>query len=267
IDIALNLPPEDLESLEANENVNVITSDSLTLVHSEMKQTVPPFSIQEVRLAMNLAIDNQSIIDNIMKGAATIPQSPEPQSMDCFYGSDPYGYDPERAKELLSQAGYPNGFKGTLWYIPGRWGGDTQVAEAMQAYWRAVGIEMDILTTDQSRNNEIVFTDPAELPGWTSLQIRTSGYANYHLYRLFHSTSSNAGYSNPNVDALLEQARQEIDNTKKCDLLTEAQKLIWEDAPFIEVFVRQNLLGVRDNVTGFEQLPTGDLRLTEADKN
>ena len=266
VDIALNLPPADLNSLEANPEVNVIRTDSLTVVHSEMKQTQPPFSIPEVRLAMNLAVDKEAIVNNIMNGAGSVPQSPAAPSMYGYVAMDPFPYDPERARELLAEAGYPDGFEGTLWFIPGRWGGDTQVAEALQAYWRAVGLEIEILRTDQAGNDEIVLTDPDEVPGYTSLQLRTSPYMHFHLHRLYHSTSSDTGYSNPRVDELLDQAASTFDLDEQAALFEEIQRLIWEDAPFIELFVRQNLAGVREGISGYVFYPIGDLLLTEVQR-
>ncbi len=266
IDIALNLPPADLNSLAANPEVEVVQSDSLTIVHSEMKQTQPPFSIPEVRLAMNLAVDKQAIIETIMNGAGSEPLSPALPSTQGYVALEPFPYDPERAKELLAEAGYPDGFDGVLWFIPGRWGGDTQVAQALQAYWRAIGVNMEILQTDQAGNDEIVLTDPDEVPGYTSLQLRTSNYMNFHLYRLFHSTSTNAGYNNPEVDRLLDEARAEFDLDRQNELHAQVQELIWNDAPFIELFVRQNLTGVREGISGFEIYPIGDLLLTNTVK-
>jgi peptide/nickel transport system substrate-binding protein len=273
VDIALNISPEDLADLEADANITVVNKDSMSQVTSEMRQTEPPFNDARVRQAMNYALDSESIIENIMQGAGSIPRSPAPPNVWGSVDLEPYSYDPDTAKALLAEAGYPDGFEGDLFYVSGRWAGDEQVTQAMQAYWQAVGVTINLHKVDQAGLVDNLKKHPDTMAGWTTQQIRTSSYLDYHLYRLFNcdaaimEAAQRSGYCNPEVDELLAKGRSTFDLDEREQYYQEAQKLIWEDAPFVWVFNRQNLLGHRTDVTGFEFLPISDLRLHSATKS
>lgn len=263
-DIVLNIPPEDLGNLRDDPNIQVIQKDSLTEVHAEHKQTQPPLSIKEVRQAMNYAIDKQAIIDNIMNGAGSVTTSPAPVGIWGTVHFEPYTYDPERAKELLAEAGYPDGFEGDLRYVPGRWAGDEAVTQAMQAYWQAIGVNIRLHKMEMAELVELGARDPDEMPGWTSQQFRSTSYLDYHLARLFTCQANDhtqRGYCNPEVDALIEKGRSTFDLDERKQYYAEAQEIIWEDSPFAWVFVMQSLIGMQDGIDGYEILSTGDLRL------
>jgi peptide/nickel transport system substrate-binding protein len=266
-DIAVNISPEDLESLGADPNIVVIQKDSLTQVTSEMRQTKPPFSIKEVRKAMNYAVDKESIVNDIMHGAGRIADSPGPPNVWGSVALEPYNYDPEKAKQLLADAGYPNGFEGNLFYVSGRWAGDEQVTQALQAYWQAVGVQISLNKVDQAGLDTMLKKHPDDMAGWTTQQIRTSSYLDYHLYRLFNceaaimEAAQRSGYCNPAVDELLAKGRATFDLDERLPYYAEAQELIWDDAPFVWVFVQQNLMAARKDVSGYIFLPTGNLIL------
>ena len=273
IDIALNVAPGDLNSLRADPNVVVIQTDSLVHVTSEMRQSKPPFSIKAVRQAMNYAIDKEGIIKNIMHGAGRVPDGPGLPGAWGYVAFTPYTYDPAKAKQLLAGAGYPNGFEGNLFYVPGRWAGDEQVVEAMQANWAAVGIKINLRTTDNPGLGDYLQRDPDTMAGWTSMQIRSSAYLDFHLYRLFTcaatsipQSDSRSGYCDPSVDAAITKGRSTFDLNARKPAYAEAQRLIWDDAPFVWVFIRANLLAARKGVQGYDYLPIGDLRLTNVTK-
>lgn len=271
-DISLNLSPEDLEMLTADPNINLVQQDSLSQVTSEMRQTQPPFSIKEVRQAMNYALDSEAIIENIMHGAGRIADSSGPPGVWGSVELEPYAYDPDKAKDLLAKAGYPDGFKGDLFFVPGRWGGDEAVTEAMQAYWAAIGINIELHKVEMAGLGENLRKHPDTMAGWTTSQIRTSRYLDYHIHRLFDceaaimEAAQRSGYCNPKVDELIAKGRSTFDLAEREKYYVEAQELIWDDAAFVWVFVRQFLFGARKGVTGYESLPTGDLRLFNVTK-
>jgi len=271
-DIVLNISPNDLDALKKDSNLDILQKDSMSQVTSEMRQTQKPFSDPKVRQAMNYAIDRKSIVNDIMHGVGRVADSPGPPNVWGSVNLPPYDYNPAKAKQLLTEAGYPNGFDGNLFYVAGRWAGDDQVTQAMQAYWVAVGINIKLQKVDNAGLDEMLSRDPDTMAGWTTMQIRTSTYIDYHLYRLFNSEASHmkgfqrSGYTNTKVDELLAKGRSTFDLTERKKYYEDAQKLIWDDAAFIWVFAQQNLLGARKGVGGYELLPTGDVRLFNAAK-
>jgi peptide/nickel transport system substrate-binding protein len=271
-DIVMGLSPNDLESLRKDPNLVIVQKDSLSQVTSEMRQTKPPFSDKRVRQAMNYAIDRKSIVNDVMRGVGRIADSPGPPGVWGSISLPPYEYNPDKAKQLLADAGYPNGFEGNLFYVSGRWGGDDQVTQAMQAYWAAIGVKINIQKVDTAGLADMLSRDPNTMAGWTTQQIRTSTYLDYHLYRLFNTEAASmqgaqrSGYSNLKVDELLAKGRASFDLNERKQYYEDAQKLIWDDAAFVWVFVQQNVLGARKDVTGYESLPTGNVRLLNVTK-
>ncbi len=272
-DIVMNISPNDLETLKKEANLTVVQKDSLSQVTSEMRQTKPPFSDKRVRQAMNYALDRKAIVNDIMRGAGRVADSPGPPGVWGSVSLPPYDYNPDKAKQLLKDAGYANGFDGSLFYVSGRWAGDEQVTQAMQAYWQAVGIKIKLQKVDNAGLDEMLSRDPDTMAGWTTMQIRTSSYLDYHLYRLFNTEATHmkgfqrSGYSNPKVDELLAKGRGSFDLKERQGYYEEAQKLIWDDAAFVWVFVQQNLMGARKEVSGYEFLPTGNVRLANVTKS
>jgi peptide/nickel transport system substrate-binding protein len=105
-----------------------------------------PWAKRQVRQALNYAIDKQTIVDTIFHGHASVAgaDAPAPEWLDL----PPYAYDPERAKALLSAAGYPNGFDITLRTYATTPGAELPIlADAVALYWRAVGVRASIVPT------------------------------------------------------------------------------------------------------------------------
>ena len=125
---------------------------------------------------------------------------------------------------------------------------------------------------DQAGLVENLKKHPDDMAGWTTQQVRTSSYLDYHLYRLFNcdatimEAAQRSGYCNPEVDKLLAEGRASFDLEERANAYAEAQAMIWDDAPFVWVFVRQNVMAANAGVSGYVFLPTGNLKLHNVEK-
>ncbi|MEK7485713.1 MAG: ABC transporter substrate-binding protein, partial [Planctomycetota bacterium] len=142
--------PEEIESLEKHPEIKLVKQEGLNVGYLAMNMEKPPFDNLKVRKAINLAINKKAIIDSIYAGFGIPAKNPIPPTIWSYHeGIEDYPYQPETAKKLLEEAGYPQGFKTDLWampvprpYIPnGR-----KVAEAIQADLAKVGITIDIVS-------------------------------------------------------------------------------------------------------------------------
>jgi peptide/nickel transport system substrate-binding protein len=224
-----------------------------------------PFTNRSVRQAINYAINKTSIIENLYKGTAIVAKNGMPPFM-LGYNDDivDYPYDPVRARELLTEAGYPNGFNTTLWVMPVSrpYMFDPQkIGVAIQAYLEDVGIHVEIyqiewgpyLTATQAGEH------PMCLLGWTGDNGDPDNFMNV-LYGSDKSTIGTAGnvafYNNTEVQDLLTAALQTYDTAERARLYKEAQVIIHEDAPFVYLaHANQNLIFTK-NVIGFVLNPT-----------
>jgi ABC-type transport system substrate-binding protein len=224
-----------------------------------------PFTNKTVRQAINHAIDKASIVQNLYKGTAIVAKNGMPPFM-LGYNDDivDYPYDPDRARELLTEAGYPNGFNTTLWVMPVSrpyMFDPTKIGEAIQSYLKDVNVNVEIYQIDWSTYLEKTQAGehPMCLLGWTGDNGDPDNFMNV-LYGANQCTLGTAGnmafYNNTEVQDLLSEALQTYDVDERARLYEEAQEMIHEDAPFVYLaHANQNLVFTK-NVQGFVLNPT-----------
>ncbi len=271
VDIAygLELSPRDAMRARANPDLTMAETPTLSTTYVGFNAQKAPFDDVRVRQAINHAVDVEPMIDAILEGFGTAARGP---ISDMVFGAnldlEPYEYDPELARELLAEAGYPDGFSAMVWTNenPIR----IQIAEIMQAQLAEVGINVDVQVLEWST----YLADTAAgahdmfILGWVSV----TGDADYGLYALFHSTQfGTAGnrtfWSHPRVDELLDLGRTEADPQVREAYYFEAQEIIAEEAPWVFLYLLLEVNALQNNVTGFVPHPAGHHRLYNVNKN
>jgi len=162
-----------------------------------------PFNDLRVRLAVNHAIDNQAIINNILYGHARVGLS---IVFPHAFGYNPdikeYQYDPAKAKALLAEAGYPNGFKTVFNAMPG---GGQEMVEAIAGYLKAVGIETEIVYRDAAAHYGKL--RERSLDGIAIQTFQSEFDAAFHPMSFWWSKAAYANYFDDDLDALLEKTK------------------------------------------------------------
>jgi ABC-type transport system substrate-binding protein len=224
-----------------------------------------PFTNKSVRQAINYAINKTSIVDNLYKGTAIVAKNGMPPFMLGWNDAVvDYPYDPDRARELLTEAGYPNGFNVTFWIMPESrpyMFDPTKIGQAIQSYLEDVNIHAEIYQVDWSTYLEKTQAGehPMCLLGWTGDNGDPDNFMNV-LYGANQCTLGTAGnvafYNNTEAQDLLSQALQTYDINQRASLYKQAQVIIHEDAPFVYLaHANQNLIFTK-NVQGFVLNPT-----------
>ena len=243
VDFIERVAPSDLPNLEKRDGISVFKSVSNRLLYLTLHMTdnpikpyvtdfndnpiVSPFKDIRMRKAVSFAINRQAIADRVMDGLS----SPAGQfSPEGYIGYSPNlkadGYDPARARELMAEAGYSDGFKLTVHGPAGRYANDTRILEAIAQMLSSIGIE----TTVETMPASVFFKrfargGPDKKPEFTAAM---SGYANgsgepSHPLRIFIHTKQKErgygpgnrnGYSNSEVDKLIEDGRASMDIAK-----------------------------------------------------
>lgn len=213
-----------------------------------------PLRDVRVRRALNHALDVQTILDQLIGGRGALAAGVIPPSLD---GSDtsraPYRYDPDEARRLLAEAGYPNGLDLELWSsttppFP-------RLAETIQAYLSQAGIRARLVQREAAAVRE------ASRNGQTDLFVK-DWFADYpdaenFLYPLLHGANHGVGgnvsfYANPEYDRLVARARRELDESTRRDLYREADALAFAEAPMIFLFFYRELFATQPWISGFE---------------
>jgi ABC-type transport system substrate-binding protein len=225
-----------------------------------------PFTNRSVRQAVNYAINKTSIVKNLYKGTAIVAKNGMPPFMLGYNNSVvDYPYNPAKARELLNESGYPNGFNTTLWVMPVSrpyMFDPAKIGEAIQGYLEAVNIHVTIYQIDWS--TYLAKTQAGEHPmcllGWTGDNGDPDNFMNV-LYGANQCTLGTAGnvafYNNTKVQDLLSAALQTYNTNTRAQLYKDAQGIIHEDAPFVYLAHANQDLVFTKNVQGFVLNPTG----------
>lgn len=204
-----------------------------------MNVDLEPFkNNKKLRQAINYAIDREGLIDMVLNGRASPAKGVLPPGM---FGYNPdlegYSYNPEKAKQLLAEAGYPNGIKLTLQYNTSD--GHKRIAEALQQQMKQVGIDMEIKNVDWGAHLDSV--ERKEVPffrmGWVVDYPDPDNFLYVLLCSDNHGPKGNyTWFSNPEFDRLTREARVETDPEKRRKMYQEAEKIAVEEAPWVFIY-------------------------------
>jgi len=260
-DIVLNIPVQDIAALRTDPNVVVDIMPTLTMSIPQWSVKAGPFKDVRVRKAANLAINRVELLQKVLGGAGTIPRAPISQGIWGAVELDPMPYDPAAAKKLLAEAGYPNGFKGTYYYVKR----EETLHQAAIGFLRAVGIEMQARVVEMPERLALLAQDPEKYPGDIVEVTRTGQFISYLMERIYLCREANApaaqrsGYCNPAVDAALIRGGASFEQEERLKAYAEAQKLLWEDYALSWLIGLSMPLGYRKGVSGFVFLPSREV--------
>lgn len=240
-------------------NAELIENPSLDIFYIGFNLKEPPFDDPLVRQAFAIAIDKGAIARVALRDAAVVAQGILPPGMP---GYDPnfqgLPYDPERARQLLEESSYggPEGLPRIVWTTSGQGASPGDVVEAIQAMWRQnLGVEVEVeqvefgtFLLDVERGRFQMWD-----LGWIADYVDPQDFVDILFFS--ESRQNDFEYANPEVDALLEEARTEPDAARRLDLYRQAERLIINDAPFIPLFHSKNVAVVKPYVQNYEPPP------------
>ncbi|PWK58116.1 ABC transporter substrate-binding protein [Roseicyclus mahoneyensis] len=235
-----------------------------------------PFTDQLVRQAANYAINKTALVEEVLEGTAAVAAGPTPPAFAWAYNEDlePYPYDPDRARALLAEAGVEN--PAITFYVTEGGSGmldPVAMGTAIQADLEAVGFDVTIETyewnTFLGRVNPGLEgeADMAQM-AWMTNDPDTLPYLALRTEAWPEQGGFNSGYySNPAVDALLEEARTATDQDRRAELYREMQVIVQQDAPWVFVANWVQNAVTSDRVENFTLEPSFFLLLDDVVKN
>jgi peptide/nickel transport system substrate-binding protein len=265
--IVQSLNPDQTIALEGNPNVVIAKRAASAIGYFAMNVTVEPLDNVLVRKAINYAIDTQTIIDTIMEGQVTRATTALPEWMPEHNENIPaYPYDPEKAKELLREAGYPDGFTTELWtfafersYLPNA----VLVAQKIQADLQNVGIDAKLSVLESAIYWELVNTLKHQIAakGWSTPPVADQ------LLRVAMLMEAGTGYGKtPRGQELIEKAKEAAetaDEEKRIRIYKDIQQVLYEDTPVILICHPNNIWGYNAKIHNVEIPVNNDGSLLE----
>lgn len=257
--------PDDLEQIRDDTMLELISEPGMSTGYLAMNMEKPPFDNLKVRLAINHAINKAPIIEQLTQGLGIPAKNPIPPTLWSYDDTiKDYAYDPALAKQLLAEAGYPDGFQTTLWALPiptshipdGR-----ALAEVLQSEFRNVGIQTEIVTYDlgtyleKTKNGE---HDIAML-GWGADLADPDNFFYFLLSK--PAAEKPAGnmsfYRSDEMQDVLEQARMSTDRDERIALYQEAQRIFRKDVPWVPLAHARRTLVINRSVKNLKLPPLG----------
>ena len=250
-DLVSDIPPDQVGRIKASgiARVEVSTLGGFVIMVKLTNNLMPgPWQDARVRKAINHAIDMDTIIKTVLEGYGHVLGA---QLEKEAFGFNPnikwWGYDPERAKTLLREAGYANGFEMTLHAPNRRYMNDIEVMQAMAQMLGKVGIKAKVEVWEQSvyttkwRKRELL---PAYMTAWGGAGIFDGDL----LVNSLHSKSALAIHNNEALDKILEEAQGTNDPEKRKALYWKAQEMILEDAPIVKAYQQAHIFGISNRL-------------------
>jgi peptide/nickel transport system substrate-binding protein len=252
-----NLAPDDIPLAQAEPGLNVYLRPPFNIGFLGINRAHPPFDDERVRQAVALAIDKETLVQALYPPTAQVAsQFVPPNIFGHSDGLADWPYDPEGAKKLLAEAGYPDGFQTTLWimgigrsYFPN----PDRVGEVLQADLVAVGIQAEILTYDWGTYLERMRAGEADLflNGWMADYPDATNF----LDTFFTGGDDSLGAPFPELVVLLQQAGSTLDPTERQALYDQANQFIHDQVPAVPIVHNSSALAFRNTVRGIQASP------------
>jgi ABC-type transport system substrate-binding protein len=268
VDLILQPPLSDLPALQKNATLKVLLTPTARSTFVAMDLTLPtgtPLAIKKVRQALNYAIDRDGIIRNVLFGAATPMDAPMASPLVGYARVGGYGYDPNRARQLLLEGGTPR-LQLRFLHLTGRSVQEAlsaQVAQAVAGNLRDVGVDTDLVGADWPSFLAAVNvpedrgTAHMHLFNWAPTLLDASQHMTQFIRAQWPPQGlATSHYWNPKVELLVSQAAREREDQKRLDLYAEAQKIVWDDAPWIFLWSPSFLSVHSTRLKGITTLPT-----------
>jgi peptide/nickel transport system substrate-binding protein len=265
VDLEINaMPPDMVLTLERDPRLEVMHAPGTILQYLAFNLRDSILSNVRVRQALAYAIDRRPMLEYLQRGLARPANSMLPPESWAYEGNVPdYKHDPERARELLEQAGYPD-IHGTRFHLTMKSSSDEStrlMAAVLQQQLREVGIALDIRSFEFATFFSDVTQGLFQLYGLRWI----GGNEDPDIFEyVFHSAKfpphgANRGYySNPRVDALIDRGRREIDENARRHIYAELQRLLAQDVPYINLWYYDNVLVHSKRVANIRLNPSGN---------
>jgi peptide/nickel transport system substrate-binding protein len=256
VQVATSLQPEQLAELKDSPDLTVNEWPTTRHIFIGMHNLKKPFDNPLVRQAMSYAIDWDGISTSLYQGMATPAGGPVPKPEVGSADVHPYSYDPDKAKQLLAQAGYPDGFDSTITATVGAALKDSEMVQAVQQQLAAIGITLKIEQVEYSKYIDLVREDTktSELVMWIDTWAANTAESVLHdryYCPSYRPTGVNlTGYCNPAVDTLIESAESDLDADSRQASLDQAQQIVAEDAPSLWGVYVDTAYAAQKNVKG-----------------
>ncbi|WP_130859220.1 glutathione ABC transporter substrate-binding protein [Gracilibacillus phocaeensis] len=274
-DFIYPVPHNNVEELKNNSDLVIEETPSTIARYVSINTQKEPFNDPQVREAMNLAVDQEAFLAVVKDGYGE-PLSSTMSSQTQFYQEQElFETDIEKAKDLLADAGYPDGFSAEIW---GNTASETSTGmQFVQQQLEQVGIDLEIRSMEEATLSDAIYTpetaEDTDLQMWYVSWSPSSGDADGATRSLFHNEffppngANTAYYDNQQVSEWIDEAVQESDLDAQADIYADIQETIYSEVPWIYLGTDTILSGHTSSLEGVYVLPDGSVSIRNANVN
>ena len=258
IDLAYDILPNDISKIEENPDLALYDAPSLTCYYVSMNMNKEPFNNEKVREAINLAIDRELLVETIACGAGQPADAIIAPAVFGYFSPGTYEYNPEKARELLAEAGYENGFSTSIWVNDNQT--RIEACQAIQAMLMDIGIDCQVEVMEFGSFIQRTSAGEHDMGyfGW----VTSTTDADYTYYSLEHSSQQGAAgnrtfLADDEVDALIETARTHTEEDVRLNAYEELAKKLFEINNNAPIYYSNITAGSSNKVENFVMDPIG----------
>ncbi|WP_139490433.1 ABC transporter substrate-binding protein [Brevibacillus dissolubilis] len=271
IDLMDGLNPEDVKTVEENADLQLFKRPSMNVGYLGFNVEKKPFDNPKVRQAIGHAINKQGLVDAFYAGLGEPATNPMPPSLWGFNDQiKDREYNLDKAKQLLAEAGFPNGFQTTFWampvprpYIPD----GPKMAEAMQQDFKKIGIDAKIVTMEWATylDKTKVGEQDMFMLGWTGDNGDPDNFLSVFFNKNNIGGNNRSRYANDELQGILMKAQAEPDQAKREEMYKKAQEIVFNEVPLIPLVHSTPPLAGKKGITGYVPHPKGSESLEKVD--
>lgn len=262
--IITNVSPDLVGQIESNPELSLEPIPSARFVFVTINANEPPLDDSKIRQALNYAIDRQAIIDGVLDGHGSLTGTlfgPMINGYDDSIEEHAYSYDPEKARRLLAEAGYPDGLELDLEGPQGRYVADAAIVEAIGAQLEEVGVRVNLGISDWGTYYQ----------RWVAHDTRHLSFLGQgnplmdadYTYNILISTAGRGYFGNAEFDALIAEEQADLDPESRREKLVALHERLLEEAPVIFLWDQVDLYASTANLCGWSPRSDEIVELTE----
>jgi len=255
--------PAEVETLKKDPNIKLMHENGLNIGYLSLNVKKKPLDNADVRRAINMAINKKSLVAAVYQGAGQVAVNPIPPAMWSYNKAvKDHEYNPEKAKQLLTKAGHPNGFEIKLWALPVQRPynpNGSQTAEMVQADLAKVGIKAQIVRYEWAEYLKRAKDGESEIGsfGWTGDNGDPDNFLATLLSCAAVGGSNYAQWCDKEYDTLVVKAKQTTNQAERSKLYEKAQEVFKREAPWVPIAHSVVYQPMRKNVEGYKMSPFG----------
>lgn len=240
VDMIMPVPPQDYDRVKSKSGIQMITMGGARIITLQLNEKrVKAFKDKRVREAFIYAINNQGIVDKIMKGTAVAAEQQSPKSYLGHVDGLKPRFDLKKAQELMKQAGYAKGFTVSMIAPNNRYIHDEEISQAVVAMLGKINVKVNLKTMPKAQYWDQFEAQVADIQmvGWYPDTNDSGNYTEFLLMcpnkKTGYGQYNSGNYCNPKLDQVALAAQKETNNAKRKALLQSAEKLAYADAAFV----------------------------------